>query len=394
MRSLSLLAAALLLLPPAGARNLEPADHTLTSPSLHGGGLEAGRRDPFRLGAENPQGLLLARAGGRAGGGGGGDARAGGGGGRAARGNTGFDRTPRSFDRGNRQPSGGWSRDVANRPDRARPTLDRSAAAGNRMARPAAPGGERINRPDRGASLNRDAIRDRAGTIDHQAARDRMAAVNRDNVPDRTANREALRDRTANRDALRDRANTVNRDDWDRASDRLQNGWNERQNNLNAARDTWNNNRSDLNNRLNNAVDRYNNYWPGWARPGWGLARPWNWGWYGGWANPPWGWWAARSVAWGLTSLATAAVINDSVNNAIAANQTLIVVPESSYQLYYNSIEPSGDQTVTFVAVAGNGGEAQTWTADCRSGSLNGYQPAAAAEAQLLNAACQVAFGS
>jgi hypothetical protein len=41
-----------------------------------------------------------------------------------------------------------------------------------------------------------------------------------------------------------------------------------------------------------------------------------------------------------------------------------------------------------------NGGEAQTWTADCRSGSLNGYQPAGSAEAQLLNAACQVAFGS
>ena len=86
-------------------------------------------------------------------------------------------------------------------------------------------------------------------------------------------------------------------------------------------------------------------------------------------------------------------MINNAVNSAIASSQTLIVVPDSSYQLYYNSIQPTGDQTITFVAIP-NGGEAITWTADCRSGSLNGYQPAGAAEAQLLNAACQVAFGS
>jgi hypothetical protein len=30
---------------------------------------------------------------------------------------------------------------------------------------------------------------------------------------------------------------------------------------------------------------------PGWARPGWGYARPWNVGWYGGFGAPAWGWW-------------------------------------------------------------------------------------------------------
>jgi hypothetical protein len=32
--------------------------------------------------------------------------------------------------------------------------------------------------------------------------------------------------------------------------------------------------------------------------------------------------------------------------------------------------------------------------ADCADGELNGYAPTIAAEGQLLNAACQVAFGS
>ncbi|MEB3184233.1 MAG: hypothetical protein VKN15_07570, partial [Cyanobacteriota bacterium] len=183
------------------------------------------------------------------------------------------------------------------------------------------------------------------------------------------------------------------RDDWDRAGDRLQNARDERRSSVSEARDRFNDNRGDRVDRLNAAADRYNNYWPGWARPGWNLARPWNWGWYGAWSTPPWGWWGARSVAWGLTSLATAAAINSAVNDAIAASQTVIVVPQSTYQLYYNSVEPSGDQTISFVAVPG-GGEAQTFSADCNNGSLNGDQPAGAAEAELLNAACQVAFGS
>ena len=183
----------------------------------------------------------------------------------------------------------------------------------------------------------------------------------------------------------------VDRNDWDRASDRIENGWNDRRDNLGNARDRWNDN---LGNRVNRAYDRSNTAWPGWARPGWGLARPWNWGWYGGWSTPPWGWWGVRSVAWGLGSLASAVVINNAVNDAIAASQTTIVIPDSADQLDYTSIEPSGDQLVGFVVYGGNGAEPRKLNADCRAGSLDGQEPASAAEAQLLNAVCQVAFGS
>jgi hypothetical protein len=37
-----------------------------------------------------------------------------------------------------------------------------------------------------------------------------------------------------------------------------------------------------------------------------------------------------RSAAWGLRSLASAAVINNAVNDAIATSQTTIVVPDTT----------------------------------------------------------------
>jgi hypothetical protein len=49
-------------------------------------------------------------------------------------------------------------------------------------------------------------------------------------------------------------------------------------------------------------------------------------------------------------------------------------MPETGYTLYYNSVKPSDDQQLSFVAG-------------------NGQPPATASQAQLLNAACQVAFG-
>ncbi len=130
----------------------------------------------------------------------------------------------------------------------------------------------------------------------------------------------------------------------------------------------------------------------GWARPGWGVARPWNAGWYGGWSSPPWGWWAARTAAWGITTLATASIINNAVDNAIAANNPVIVVPDTGYQLLYGSVQPVGTNLVSFVVQA-NGSQYQL-TADCQQGLINGQQPQTADQAQLLNAACQVAFGS
>jgi len=131
---------------------------------------------------------------------------------------------------------------------------------------------------------------------------------------------------------------------------------------------------------------------PGWARPGWGYARPWTTGWYGGWATPSWGWWAGSAALWGVSSLASAAIINGAVNAAVNSGSTLILVPNSGYQLLFGTVQPSGSQGVTFVAEAG--GVPYSLSADCVLGTLNGAYPANAAQAELLNAACQVAFGS
>ncbi|KEF41255.1 MAG: hypothetical protein ER33_12510 [Cyanobium sp. CACIAM 14] len=131
---------------------------------------------------------------------------------------------------------------------------------------------------------------------------------------------------------------------------------------------------------------------PGWARPGWGVARPWNHGWYGGWASPPWGWWGARAAAWGVGTLATAAIINSAVDAAVNSDQTTIVVPNTSYELLYGTVQPSGASAISF-AVSADGSTYQL-SADCGSGLLNGQEPQTAEEAELLNAACQVAFGT
>jgi hypothetical protein len=130
----------------------------------------------------------------------------------------------------------------------------------------------------------------------------------------------------------------------------------------------------------------------GWARPGWGYARPWNTGWYGGWSQPSWGWWGANAAAWGLTTLASAAIINSAVNNAVDSSTSYIVVPNTNYELLYGSVQPSGSSAVTFAVTAD--GATYEITADCNRGTLDGRVPSSAEEAELLNAACQVGFGS
>ena len=115
---------------------------------------------------------------------------------------------------------------------------------------------------------------------------------------------------------------------------------------------------------------------PGWVRPGWALARPWRTGWYGGWSRPPWSWWGGRSLAWGVTSLATAAAINSAVDEAIAASRPTIAVADAGYSLFVNSITPGGDDLVGFTAATGaTQFQAQ---ADCGKGELNGREPAGA----------------
>lgn len=96
-------------------------------------------------------------------------------------------------------------------------------------------------------------------------------------------------------------------------------------------------------------------------------------------------------MAWGIGTLATASVINAAVDQSLAASRTTIVVPDSGYTLNYNCITPTGSDTISFNA--GNGQTTWELTADCRRGWLNGGEPASAAQAQLLNAACQVAYG-
>lgn len=152
-------------------------------------------------------------------------------------------------------------------------------------------------------------------------------------------------------------------------------------------------NHSERYNHWNRPVD-YRRHHPGWARHDWQRHRPWQHGWYGrGWYGgaPSWGWWAPQAAAWGITGLATAATINAAVTSAIDAKQTTFVVPESTYRLDYGSIETPNDHVVTFVV--DRDGRSFRMDADCADGELNGHAPTNASEAQLLNAACQVAFG-
>jgi hypothetical protein len=84
--------------------------------------------------------------------------------------------------------------------------------------------------------------------------------------------------------------------------------------------------------------------------------------------------------------------VNNAVNNAIRDRQTTVVVPNSSMKLYYGSVEARDQTEVTFVAA--NGNYTYEMEADCEDGLLNGEVPTSLAEAELVNTACQVAFGT
>ncbi|WP_398327493.1 hypothetical protein [Vulcanococcus sp.] len=147
---------------------------------------------------------------------------------------------------------------------------------------------------------------------------------------------------------------------------------------------------NDRNRTRRQAINTWDRNRPNWVNRNWDVNRPWRYGWYGGsyWNN--WGWWPGRAAAWGLGTLATFAVIDSLVDSAVNSQTSYIVVPDSDYSLYYSSVQASGD-LVSFQA--DDGSNTNTFRADCRSGTLNGYPPQNADEAQLLNAACQVAFG-
>lgn len=280
---------------------------------------------------------LIAK-GGRGGGGGRAGGSRGGGGSRsrASKGASGFKSSGSSLNRGSKKPSGGWT-SKANQ--KGGPSLDKRKGSDSRQA---SKGDGR--RDDRSGNRN-------------NRQEDRNTNKN-DRRDDRAKNRDDRRD-----DNRKDRDKRQD-DRWDRRDDR----WDDRAKH-------W---------------DRWDNY-PGWARPGWGYARPWNYGWYGGWATPGWGWWGASAVAWGVTSLATAAIINAAVDDAVDSHTTTIVVPNTDYRLLYGSVEPVNDQTVSFSIESGD--REVALNADCKRGTLDGRNPSTSAEAELLNAACQVAFG-
>lgn len=132
---------------------------------------------------------------------------------------------------------------------------------------------------------------------------------------------------------------------------------------------------------------------PAWVNRNWATARPWGgYGWYRGWNNPSWGWWGASAAAWGITTLTSAAIIGSSIDNAVSSNVTYIPVPNSTYTLYYGTVAPTNSSQVQFAF--GYQGQTYQANADCQQGLLNGQPPNMPADAELMNAACQVAFSN
>ena len=148
------------------------------------------------------------------------------------------------------------------------------------------------------------------------------------------------------------------------------------------------NNRSNTRRDAVNSWDRYGNGW--YSGSSWSNNRPWNNGWYGGSYYNNWRWYPGQAAAWGLAGMATFGTINNLVNSAQSSQVSYIEVPNSDYSLYYPSVTATGD-VVSFEA--DNGYDTARFNANCRNGTLNGGAPLNADEAQLLNAACQVAFG-
>lgn len=129
---------------------------------------------------------------------------------------------------------------------------------------------------------------------------------------------------------------------------------------------------------------------PSWWGPRWSSSRPWRYGWYGG--SNRWSWWNGSSLIWGVTALAGAALIGAAINDAIQANQPTIAVQNSPYRLVYGSVQAVGSDEVIFNFLFGE--TSYEARGNCNQGSLNGRIPSNPEEAQLLNTACQVAFGS
>jgi len=204
----------------------------------------------------------------------------------------------------------------------------------------------------------------------------------------RSSRQSEVRSNSSSRQSNRQGSRNTRQTDRNEAINSRQGGRNDRVDTRQSNRTDRFDNRSDTRRKAINNWDRYGSGW--YSSNGWYNNRPWNYGWYGGsyWNN--WGWYPGQAAAWGLASMATFGVINSLVNSAQSNQVSYIVVPDSEYSLYYPSVTATGD-TVTFEA--DNGNSTARYYGDCREGTLNGGTPRNANEAQLLNAACQVAFG-
>lgn len=155
-------------------------------------------------------------------------------------------------------------------------------------------------------------------------------------------------------------------------------------------RNSFNNDRVNVNVHNNFYNRGYGGWHDGWRNGGYWGARPWTAGWYRGWGG--WGWWGANAAAWGVAGLATGAAITSLVNAAADQQSAVIVVPQTSYSLNFGSVESVGSAGVSFNYGVGN--TDLIGAANCQDGLLNGQIPSSADQAQLLNAVCQVAYGS
>jgi hypothetical protein len=91
----------------------------------------------------------------------------------------------------------------------------------------------------------------------------------------------------------------------------------------------------------------------GWAYGGYWASRPWGYGWYG-----------TAPLAWGVAGMATAAAISSSVNAAAVQESTVIVVPQTGFQLNYASVKAIDPDSVSFTWT--NGALSQAASGNCR----------------------------
>jgi hypothetical protein len=165
-------------------------------------------------------------------------------------------------------------------------------------------------------------------------------------------------------------------------------------------RPAWTNTNGDRPLDINRNVNVNNNFYnrdyhgwnAAWSNGGYWGSRPWHTGWYA-WTPASWGWWGGSAAAWGLAGLATGVAITELVNQAASQQQTVFVVPGTTWLLNYGTVESVGTYGVSFSY--GTGADVTVMAAaNCQLGLLNGQPPQSAAQAQLLNAACPVAYGA